>query len=74
MYIEKQLVRGELYARYCSIVQSSGMGKSRLLDELSKKYFMIPINLRSKATTGLSSRYFLQVLLNMSNRLPPPRQ
>ncbi|KAH9052552.1 hypothetical protein EDB87DRAFT_1692195 [Lactarius vividus] len=31
---------------------SSGMGKSRLLDELSKKHFMIPINLRPEDARG----------------------
>jgi hypothetical protein len=35
-----------LYARLLPIVQSSGMGKSRLIDELSKKHFVVPINLR----------------------------
>ncbi|KAH9019831.1 hypothetical protein EDB85DRAFT_1896484 [Lactarius pseudohatsudake] len=34
------------YAPFCSIVQSSGMGKSRLVDEFSKTNFLIPINLR----------------------------
>ncbi|KAH9051699.1 hypothetical protein EDB87DRAFT_1582246 [Lactarius vividus] len=46
MHVCDQMKLVETYARYCSIVQSSGMGKSRLLDELSKKHFMIPINLR----------------------------
>jgi hypothetical protein len=36
----------KLYARLLPLVQSSGMGKSRLIDELSKKYFVIPLNLR----------------------------
>ncbi|KAH9179801.1 hypothetical protein EDB89DRAFT_2238751 [Lactarius sanguifluus] len=40
------------YGRYCSIIQSSGMGKSRLLDEFSKNYFMIPINLRHSEGQG----------------------
>ncbi|KAI9430204.1 hypothetical protein H4582DRAFT_1820313, partial [Lactarius indigo] len=40
------------YGRYCSIIQSSGMGKSRLLDEFSKSYFMIPINLRHSEGQG----------------------
>ena len=34
------------YARYTSIVQSSGMGKSRAIDELSKKHLVVPLNLR----------------------------
>jgi hypothetical protein len=35
-----------LYARTLHIVQSSGMGKSRMVDQFSKKYFVIPLNLR----------------------------
>ena len=34
------------YAKYISIVQSSGMGKSRMIDEVSKTKFMIPLCLR----------------------------
>ncbi|KAJ2930791.1 hypothetical protein H1R20_g6301, partial [Candolleomyces eurysporus] len=41
-----------LYARYASIVQSSGTGKSRAVDEMSKTRFVIPINLRAPRTTG----------------------
>ncbi|KAH9051513.1 hypothetical protein EDB87DRAFT_1541276, partial [Lactarius vividus] len=40
------------YAHYCSIVQSSGMGKSHLLDGFSKEHFLIPINLRPKDGKG----------------------
>ena len=45
-HVSQQMKMGKAYARYCSIVQSSGMGKSRLLDEFSKEHFLIPINLR----------------------------
>lgn len=34
------------YANYTVISQSSGMGKSRMIDELSKWHFVIPINTR----------------------------
>jgi hypothetical protein len=37
------------YARYTSIVQSSGMGKSRAVDEFSKRHLVIPLNLRKEA-------------------------
>lgn len=37
---------------YCSIVQSSGMGKSRLLDEFARGHFVIPINLRPAMSDG----------------------
>ncbi|KAI9445343.1 hypothetical protein H4582DRAFT_910849 [Lactarius indigo] len=51
-HVKEQMTRGKAYARYCSIVQSSGMGKSRLLDEFSKEHFLIPINLRPKDGEG----------------------
>ncbi|KAH9176091.1 hypothetical protein EDB89DRAFT_1882102 [Lactarius sanguifluus] len=47
-HVHDQMKLVETYARHCAIVQSSGMGKSRLLDEFSKKNFMIPINLRRR--------------------------
>ncbi|KAH9042332.1 hypothetical protein EDB84DRAFT_1472869 [Lactarius hengduanensis] len=40
------------YVPFCSIVQSSGMGKSRLVDEFSKTNFLIPINLRQAGARG----------------------
>lgn len=40
----------DIYARFLAVVQSSGMGKSRMIDELSKERFVIPINLRTKGT------------------------
>jgi hypothetical protein len=52
-----------LYGRYCSILQLSGMGKSRLLDEFSKHFHLISINLQAEGTIGLS---YLPLL-------PPPR-
>jgi hypothetical protein len=43
----EEVVSNELsYAPFCSIIQSSGTGKSRLVDEFSKYNFLIPINLR----------------------------
>ncbi|KAF8319201.1 hypothetical protein F5887DRAFT_378307 [Amanita rubescens] len=40
------------YVHFCSVVQSSGTGKSRTVDELGKKHFSIPINLRDAKFTG----------------------
>jgi len=40
------------YANYLAIVQSSGMGKSRTVDEMSKLHFVIPMNLRKADSTG----------------------
>jgi hypothetical protein len=45
----------QLYAHYAAIVQSSGMGKSRTVDELGKLHFVIPMNLRGKDTSGAGS-------------------
>jgi hypothetical protein len=44
----------DLDARVLAIVQSDGMGKSRTIDELSKVYFVIPLNL----CVGESGRFF----------------
>ncbi|KAI0263025.1 hypothetical protein BC834DRAFT_331317 [Gloeopeniophorella convolvens] len=40
------------YGPFCPIIQSSGMGKSRLLDEFAKNHFSIPINLRGPDSEG----------------------
>ncbi|KIM88098.1 hypothetical protein PILCRDRAFT_3154 [Piloderma croceum F 1598] len=41
-----------VYANYLAIVQSSGMGKSRTVDEMGKHHFLIPMNLREAESTG----------------------
>ncbi|KAH9977334.1 hypothetical protein BGW80DRAFT_1443580 [Lactifluus volemus] len=51
-HVQNQIKSSHRYARYCSIVQSSGMGKSRLLDEFAKEHFVIPVNLRESGTRG----------------------
>ena len=43
-----------VYAHYAAIVQSSGMGKSRAVDELGKEHFSLPINLREPESTGIA--------------------
>ena len=53
-----------------AIVQSSGMNKSRLLDEFSNNFFTISINLRSG---GLSYLWLSSARLSVA-RLPPFRQ
>jgi hypothetical protein len=53
-HVSKQMTNPHTYARFCSIVQSSGMGKSRLLDEFSKNHFLIPINLRPENSHSAS--------------------
>jgi hypothetical protein len=52
----------QIYGRYCSIIQSSGMGKSRLVDEFSKKFFLIPINLRVDDDRSYGSWFVLSFL------------
>ena len=71
VHIQKVLRQGNLYASYCSIVQSSGMGKSRLLDEFSKRHFLIPINLRDEDSQGALYPIHPHVLTNMSLRISP---
>ena len=36
------------YVGHTSIVQSSGSGKSRLVDEVAKSIFTIPFNIRAR--------------------------
>ncbi|KAI9454153.1 hypothetical protein BJY52DRAFT_1225258 [Lactarius psammicola] len=50
-FIAVEKGRSGSYALYCSIVQSSGMGKSRL-DDFSKVQFLIPVNLRRAEARG----------------------
>ncbi|KAE9389923.1 hypothetical protein BT96DRAFT_1024834 [Gymnopus androsaceus JB14] len=40
------------YSPHCAIVQSTGTGKSRTLDEFSKYNFVIPLNLRKPTVKG----------------------
>ena len=47
-HVSDLLANPETFGPYCPIVQSSGMGKSRLIDEFSRHHFTIPINLRNQ--------------------------
>jgi len=57
------------YAKYTTIVQSSGMGKSHAVDETSKFHFVIPVNLREPNSTGIPTYSFLRfpAMLNVLN-------
>ena len=55
-----------VYAHYTAIVQSSGMGKSRTVDELGKTHFVIPINLRGSHSTGDVYSLFISISINLS--------
>jgi hypothetical protein len=53
--------RGEkLYANFVPIIQSSGMGKSRLVDETAKLIVTIPFCLRSELDGECTPRRHLQ--------------
>ena len=51
--IKETMNKADRYARYLAIVQSSGTGKSRMIEELSKTHLVIPVNLRGSSETGL---------------------
>ncbi|ELU41236.1 hypothetical protein AG1IA_04734 [Rhizoctonia solani AG-1 IA] len=46
----------KLYMRSISVVQSSGMGKSRMIDEAANLVFTIPANIREALPEGIASR------------------
>jgi hypothetical protein len=55
--------RGDrLYANFVPIIQSSGMGKSRLVDETAKLIFTIPFCFRSESDGGCIPRRHLQYI------------
>ena len=56
-YICLKYMQQDIYARYLAIIQSSGMGKSRLVDELGKQHFVVPICLRMKGTKGTTHEF-----------------
>ncbi|KAF9486228.1 hypothetical protein BDN70DRAFT_988226 [Pholiota conissans] len=47
-----RIPRDDSYAHFAAIVRSSGMGKSRAVDEMAKTHFVIPINIRSPESSG----------------------
>ncbi|KAK0225995.1 hypothetical protein IW262DRAFT_730345 [Armillaria fumosa] len=57
--VQHYLVAGKIpnqhYSPFTSIIQSSG-SKSRHIDEFSKTYFVIPINLRDASSSGFPPR------------------
>ncbi len=54
-YLAVKSVMRYPYTAFMSITQSSGMGKSRLIDEFSKTHFVIPLNLRDPSSIGIPS-------------------
>jgi hypothetical protein len=62
----------KLYANFVSIIQSSGMGKSRLVDETAKLIFTIPFCLRSELVGGCTPVVIFSILI-YHGRLPKGR-
>jgi hypothetical protein len=58
----------KLYANFVPIIQSSGMGKSRLVDKTAKLIFMIPFCLRSAQTrcTEGGTTFVCQLCFNLT--------
>jgi hypothetical protein len=55
-FISRAVARiSSMFVRYAVLVQSSGTGKSRLVDEVSKTVFTIPLVLRREDAEGTSS-------------------
>jgi hypothetical protein len=71
-HVSKQMKTPHMYPCYCSIVQSSGMGKSRLVDEFSKDHFLIPINLREEVTRGASRPFCFTFMVFYTRHLGFP--
>jgi hypothetical protein len=61
---------GEIYANYLPIVQSSGTGKSRMVDELAGEVFTIPLNLREADTTGKQNGQVKATSSRLISRIP----
>jgi len=52
-----------VYSRHTCIVNSSGTGKSRMVDELSREVITVPMCLREAGSQGLISRALLLTYL-----------
>src|SRR5258708_36289386 len=59
------------YSQQISVVQSSGMGKSRMVDEMGKKHFVIPINLRDPSKQGMAlyEPLFVSLIISLCSRI-----
>jgi hypothetical protein len=55
-YLDKQ--REGVYSRHTSIVNSSGTGKSRIVDEVATRIITVPMCLRNEGTQGVTFRAF----------------
>jgi hypothetical protein len=68
--------RRAAYAREASILNSSGTGKSRTVDELAKTVITVPMCLRDARSRGATSPFFFSFCLQSTlilNRVPSSR-
>ena len=56
--------KNDIYARFTIFVQSSGMGKSRMVDEMARKVLVIPVCLSEG-----DCMYFLHAKLSLLTEL-----
>jgi hypothetical protein len=56
-YRKKSAGGEQRYACYTTVVQSSGMGKSRMMDQMATLVPTIPVNLRPNGDTGIHSAW-----------------
>jgi hypothetical protein len=54
-YRKKSAGAEKRYACYTTVMQSSGMGKSRMMDQMATLVPIIPVNLRPNGDTGIHS-------------------
>jgi hypothetical protein len=60
-----------VYARHVSIVNSSGTGKSRIVDEVAREIITVPMCLREDGTQGFDPvPSFFDVLITCPFRIP----
>lgn len=59
--ISVYLAQGGVYSYHANILNSSGTGKSRLVDELSKSVITVPMCLRPEGSHGLIHKCSLLV-------------
>ena len=67
-YLDK---KWDVYTRHASIVNSSRIGKSHIMDQMAKEIITVPICLRNDETEGFNLRaFFFDMLMTWSVRIP----
>ncbi|THH14611.1 hypothetical protein EW146_g5736 [Bondarzewia mesenterica] len=57
------------YTKYAAIFQSSGMGKSRLVDESSKTHLVIPMNSRASYVEGKEGKLLREAIQQLADAI-----